>query len=264
MNAVQLCWLRNDLRVHDNHALWHASQNGPVVAACILTPDTWLAHDDAPVKADFWRRNLEQLAEQLKALNIPLRILQGESWSTAPQQLLALATELKAQALFFNDEYGVHEQQRDQAVADTFAAEGLACQRYTDLILFKPGSLLTQSGSMFKVYSQFRKQAYQRLHDHLPACLPAPKKQPDIGISSDPVPQQIAGYEAASAQQQSLWPAGESAASERLTLFAEQIMADYDSARDRPDVDGTSRLSAYLVSGVLSPRQCRRHRCKPG
>lgn len=256
MNAVQLCWLRNDLRVHDNHALWHASQNGPVVAACILTPDTWRAHDDAPVKVDFWRRNLEQLAEQLKALNIPLRILHGESWSTAPQQLLALATELNAQALFFNDEYGVHEQQRDQAVADTFAAEGVGCQRYTDLILFKPGSLLTQSGSMFKVYSQFRKQAYQRLHDHLPARLPAPKKQSDIGISSDPVPQQIAGHEAASAQQQSLWPAGESAASERLTLFAEQIMADYDSARDRPDVDGTSRLSAYLVSGVLSPRQC--------
>ncbi|MFO7705606.1 MAG: deoxyribodipyrimidine photo-lyase [Halopseudomonas sp.] len=256
MSAVQLCWLRNDLRLHDNQALWHASQNGPVVVVCMLTPEIWLEHDDAPVKVDFWRRNLQQLGERLKALNIPLRLLHSETWSTAAQQLLALAAELDAEALFFNDEYGVHEQQRDQAVADAFAAQSRPCQRCTDLILFKPGSLLTQSGTMFKVYSQFRKQAYQRLHAGLPACLPAPTTQPDTGIGSDTVPQQLAGYQAASSLQQRLWPAGEAAASERLALFTEQIMADYDSARDRPDVDGTSRLSAYLVCGALSPRQC--------
>ncbi|WP_028614519.1 deoxyribodipyrimidine photo-lyase [Halopseudomonas pelagia] len=253
---MQLCWLRNDLRLHDNHALWHASQSGPVVVVCLLTPSTWLEHDDAPVKVDFWRRNLQQLGEQLKALNIPLRVLNGENWATAAQQLQDLATELNAQALFFNNEYGAHEQQRDDAVADAFSAQGLTCQRFTDLILFKPGSLLTQSGSMFKVYSQFRKQAYRRLHNGLPTCLPAPKEQSATGIQADAVPEQIAGYQPASSQQQSLWPAGEAAANERLALFAEQIMADYDSARDRPDIDGTSRLSAYLVSGVLSPRQC--------
>lgn len=256
MSAIQLCWLRNDLRLHDNHALWHASQSGPVVVVCLLTPDTWLEHDDAQVKVDFWRRNLEHLSKQLKMLNIPLKILSADNRSVAAQQLLKLATDVDAQGLFFNDEYGVHEQQRDDAVASEFTAQGLQCQRFTDLILFKPGSLLTQSGTMFKVYSQFRKQAYQRLHDGLPACLPAPEKQANTGIQADAVPEQISGYQAASKEQQRLWPAGEDAASERLALFTEQIMSDYDSARDRPDVDGTSRLSAYLVSGVLSPRQC--------
>lgn len=33
-------------------------------------------------------------------------------------------------------------------------------------------------------------------------------------------------------------------------------MHDYDKTRDRPDLDGTSRVSAYLAVGVLSPRQC--------
>lgn len=253
MNAIQLCWLRNDLRLYDNHALWHASQNGPVVAVCLLTPDTWLEHDDAPVKVDFWRRNLEQISEQLARLNIPLKILRADKWADAAQLLLNLAADLDAQALFFNDEYGVHEQQRDDAVAAAFTAQGLQCERFTDLILFKPGSLLTQAGSMFKVYSQFRKQAYQRLHESLPACLPAPDKQQETGIKADAIPKQIAGYQPASAQQCSLWPAGEDASRERLALFTEQIMADYDSARDLPDVDGTSRLSAYLVAGVLSP-----------
>lgn len=256
MSAVQLCWLRNDLRIHDNHALWHARQSGPVVVVCMLTPDVWLEHDDAPVKVDFWRRNLQQLGEQLGTLNIPLRILHSRSWATAPRQLLDLAAELNAQMLFFNNEYGVHEQQRDDAVAAAFSQQGLECQRFTDLILFKPGSLLTQSGSMFKVYSQFRKQAYQRLHAGLPDCLPAPQPQADTGIRTDAVPQQINGYQPASTRQQSLWPAGETAARERLALFAEHIIGDYDSARDRPDLDGTSRLSGHLVAGVLSVRQC--------
>lgn len=253
---MNLCWLRNDLRLQDNQALWHASQQGPVVVVCLITPQTWQAHDDAPIKIDFWRRNLVQLGEQLKALNIPLRIIDCDHWANAASALLQLAEELDAQGLFFNDEYGVHEQQRDDAVAAAFVERELGCERFTDQILFKPGSLLTQSGSMFKVYSQFRKQAYQRLHEQLPACLPAPKKQSPGSIASDSVPGQITGYQGASSELQALWPAGETAARERLELFTEQIMADYDSTRDRPDLDGTSRLSAYLVAGVLSPRQC--------
>ncbi|MFN3579572.1 MAG: deoxyribodipyrimidine photo-lyase [Pseudomonas sp.] len=256
MSALQLCWLRNDLRLHDNSALWQASQNGPVVAVCLLTPSVWQSHDDAPVKVDFWLRNLQCLSEQLKQRNIPLRLISLEDWSLAPSALLKLAAELGAQGVFFNDEYGIHEQLRDDAVAAAFAEQQLACQRFTDLVLFSPGSLLTQAGSMFKVYSQFRKLAYRRLHESMPVCLPPPAQQADSGLASDPVPGSVQGYQPASDYQQNLWPAGEAAAAKRLEQFTQDIMADYDDSRDRPDQDGTSRLSAYLVCGVLSPRQC--------
>lgn len=36
------------------------------------------------------------------------------------------------------------------------------------------------------------------------------------------------------------------------------IIQEYSTARNRPDLPGTSRLSAYLAAGVISPRACLR------
>jgi deoxyribodipyrimidine photo-lyase len=48
--------------------------------------------------------------------------------------------------------------------------------------------------------------------------------------------------------------AGEDAAWRRWRRFLEDGIEDYDTDRDRPDRDGTSRLSPYLHLGVLHPR----------
>ncbi|GAA6132832.1 deoxyribodipyrimidine photo-lyase [Halopseudomonas sabulinigri] len=255
-SSVSLCWLRADLRLHDNHALYHASQRGPVVAVFIATPAVWREHDDAPIKVDFWRRNLQALAGNLQNQGIALRILEADRWDQCPQLLLDCAAELGADALYFNDEYGLHEQARDDAVMQAWQARDLHCQRYTDQLLFPPGSLQTQAGSMFKVYSQFRRRAFEALHRHLPRCLPAPEKQSVSTPQSSALPDAFAGLSAASEAQQALWPAGEEAAHERLQHFTQQLLEDYEQDRDRPDLDGTSRLSAYLAAGVVSPRQC--------
>jgi deoxyribodipyrimidine photo-lyase len=39
----------------------------------------------------------------------------------------------------------------------------------------------------------------------------------------------------------------------RLTKFVDEILPDYDAARNKPERDGSSRLSAYLHFGFLSP-----------
>ena len=59
---MQLIWLRSDLRLHDNTALAAAAARGPTVAVCLLSPQQWLEHDDAPCKVDFWLRNLRELS----------------------------------------------------------------------------------------------------------------------------------------------------------------------------------------------------------
>lgn len=254
--TIQLCWLRNDLRLHDNTALWTASQHGPVVAVYVVSPATWAEHDEAAVKVDFWLRNLAELKQVLIERNIPLRILHCEYWRDVPASLLELARELGATAVHFNDEYGVNEQKRDQAVEETFINQSMCCHRQHDQTLFAPGSLRTQAGTMYKVYSQFRRQAYNSLHRGTPACVPAPEQQQPLAVESDAIPDHIEGFEQASELQRQLWPAGETVAAKRLQYFIDELADDYETTRDRPDLDGTSRLSPYLASGVLSVRQC--------
>src|SRR3546814_1180437 len=87
-----------------------------------------------------------------------------------------------------NDEYGVNEQRRDHAVTTQLEAAGISVRGYLDQLLFTPGSVQTQSGSYFKVFSQFRKACLTHLSVSLPACEPVPAAQAPLGITRDPIP----------------------------------------------------------------------------
>jgi deoxyribodipyrimidine photo-lyase len=226
------------------------------VALYLLSPGQWQRHDDAPCKVDFWLRNLAELSTALGRLNVPLLIRQADSWDAAPDVIGKLCRELRIDAVRVNEEYGINEQRRDQAMARRLDEQGVAFHSHLDQLLFQPGSLLTQSGGYFKVYSQFRKLCYQRLHTALPPQVPSPKAQAPLALASDAVPAAVTGFAAPSEALRQLWPAGEGCAHERLARFADEQIGYYHDARDFPAKPGTSQLSAYLAAGVLSPRQC--------
>lgn len=252
----QLIWFRTDLRVQDNTALTAAMQAGPTLAVFLLSPGQWRAHDDAPCKVDFWLRNLLTLQTQLRQLNVPLLIRQAEHWRDAPAVLTRLCHEQQIGSVHVNQEYGLNEAHRDEAMAQQLQALGVGFHSHMDRLLFRPGSILTRSGGYFQIFSQFRKVCYQRLHAALPMCLGVPQAQAPLAILSDPIAAQLTDFPTPDAALQALWPAGEVAALARLQDFADQHLDDYDRQRDLPAQPGTSQLSPYLAAGVLSPRQC--------
>lgn len=255
-NLLQLIWLRSDLRVHDNTALSAAAARGPCVAVYLLSPQQWQIHDDAPCKVDFWLRNLRELSQALGELNIPLLIRTAERWEDAPQVLGQLGTVLNVETVHANEEYGVNESRRDAAVSKTLDAAGIGFNSYLDQLLFKPGSVLTKTGTYFQVFSQFRKACYARLHGVLPRLIAAPGVQVPTAIIRDPIPLQVEGFDTPSEPLRALWPAGEGEAHRRLANFAQGQIDHYKDQRDFPAQPGTSQLSAYLAAGVISPRQC--------
>ncbi|MDB6444665.1 deoxyribodipyrimidine photo-lyase [Pseudomonas sp. 21TX0197] len=253
---MQLIWLRSDLRLHDNTALAAATARGPCVAVYLPSPEQWRSHDDAPCKIDFWLRNLTSLSADLGELNIPLLVRAAARWDQAPQVLLGLCRELKIDAVHVNEEYGLNETRRDADVARTLKAQGIEFHSHLDQLLFKPGSVLTRTGNYFQVFSQFRKLCYSRLHLSLPSLAATPARQAPTGIDSDPVPTRAEGFHPPGEALRTLWPAGENEARRRLDAFIDQHLDDYQRDRDFPARPGTSQLSAYLVAGVVSPRQC--------
>ncbi|WP_156400806.1 deoxyribodipyrimidine photo-lyase [Pseudomonas sp. Root329] len=253
---MQLIWLRSDLRLQDNTALSAAAARGPTVAVYLLSPKQWLEHDDAPCKVDFWLRNLSELRSALDELNIPLLIRKASRWEDAPKVLLDLCLQLKIDAVHVNEEYGIDESRRDTAVAKTLKANAIDFYSYLDQLLFKPGTVLTKTGTYFQVFSQFRKVCYDRLRGSLPRRVSAPAVQAPLAISNDKIPSNVEGFATPSDSLRSLWPAGEAEAHRRLVTFAEARIDDYKNERDFPAKPGTSQLSAYLAAGVISPRQC--------
>ena len=63
--SQHLVWLRTDLRLLDNPALFSAAESGHVTALFLLTPAQWEAHGIAAKKIAFILRSLDTISEQL-------------------------------------------------------------------------------------------------------------------------------------------------------------------------------------------------------
>lgn len=254
-----LMWFRSDLRTIDNPALQAAARRADrgVVAVYTICPKQWQSHDMAPVKVDFILRNLIELSAALEEKNIALKVISTETFDGVPRALQALACELDCRALFFNREYEVNERRRDEAVTSTFAAAGCEVHAFTDQCLFEPGTLRTGEGNFYTIFSPFKRAWYRAFESdrELGKPLGTTDKQAAMIGRPDAIPQSVDGFACVhgSADQ---WPAGEKCARGRLAVFARQRLDAYKEDRDLPAVDGTSALSPYLVSGVLSLRQC--------
>ncbi len=252
-----LMWFRADLRVRDNTALFHACQaadNG-VLAVFVISPAQWAAHDWGSMKVDFFLRNLGELREALAALNIPLKVLRTDTFTTVPQKLLHLARTHGCGGLFFNREYEVNELARDRAVTAAFEEDGRSVQAYTDQVILEVVDIRSGSGGWYTVFTAFKRKWCAVLDDlGPPKVWPKPRRQVPLAIAPDDVPGGLRAF--AGHCRPDLWPAGERAAGGRLKAFVGRRIDRYHSDRDVPAADGTSGLSPYLAAGVISPRQC--------
>ncbi|MGD8417509.1 MAG: FAD-binding domain-containing protein, partial [Pseudomonadales bacterium] len=84
-----------------------------------------------------------------------------------------------------------------------------------------------------------------------PLPAPEPRSRPTVDV---PAPDALNGLPEAA--QDPDWPAGHSAAADRLDAFVSGQLERYDEDRDYPAKPATSRLSAYLNVGAVSVRTC--------
>lgn len=257
--TTHLVWFRNDLRVTDNRALSAACEDpdASVIAVFIATPKQWQQHDMAPRQAAFIYQHLLELKKSLEERGIPLHYQQCDWFADGVDWLVKFAREQKVATLFYNNQVEVNEMARDAAVDKALSGE-LLIRRFDDSLLLPPGSVTTGDGSMYKVYTPFRRAFIERLSESDSRSLPAPKKRDKshLGTSSAINPFTYPQCDGPQQEVGDNFPIGEDAARDRLRRFCRENVQDYNDQRDFPAIDGTSTLSPYLAIGVLSPRQC--------
>lgn len=255
---MQLIWFRQDLRIQDHAALWYAIQSGQCLAVVILSPEQWRIHHEAPVKIDFYLRQLHALKQQLDRLNIPLIIRTVGLWKDVPATLLHLAQEFSLESIHANIEFGVNELKRDREVQALLQQHNKRLELYQDRSLFPIGSIRNKSQHPYQVFGAFKKACYEALSISLPQCYPTPAAQAPVQIKlNDPVPTLAELYSKTLASDYAeQWPVGEDYALTLLDEFIENKVSHYQNERDFPNSQGTSQLSPYLNIGIISIRQC--------
>ncbi len=251
-----ILWLRQDLRLADNPALWTAAQ-----AAERLIP----IYIHAPQEASrplggasrWWlHHSLARLDQDLQQRGSRLIIRQGDSLVVL-RELLAAYPRADVQVLW-NRLYEPAFIQRDTRIKAALREQGIDCQTFNALLMVEPWQVANQQQQPYRVFTPYWK-AHQKITDATPfEVLPIPPSLPPIVENLDSLPLdalQLLPKIAWDSDFYTAWQVGESAAQEALQDFCDDGIKNYAEQRNRPDLAGVSRLSPYLCWGQISPRQ---------
>jgi len=249
--STAIVWLRRDLRLRDNSALYHAARaHDAVIPVFIHAPaeeTPW-----SPGAASRWwlHYSLRALAAALHEHSSRLIIRQGESLA----QLRAIIKASGAQAVYWNRLYDPALCIRDQQIKQLLRDDGLQVESFNSALLWEPWQIKNQAGEPYKVFTPYWKTARQQIPARpLPA---APLSPPTLWPDSLP----LAGLELLpripwDSGLQAAWQPGEAGAWQRLDTVLSDVIDGYQEQRNYPAQEGVSRLSPYLHHGELSPRQ---------
>ncbi|WOI52336.1 deoxyribodipyrimidine photo-lyase [Parvularcula sp. LCG005] len=251
-NKPALLWLREDLRFDDNPAMRAAAESGrPVICVYILDDDT--PGDQKMGAAQRWwlHHSLTAFKDDLKTRDGKLVLRRADPRAIIP----ALVEETGAEAVFWNRRYMPWQTEVDSDIKAGLKDDDIEVTTCNGRLLYEPWEIKTKSGDPYRVFTPFWKsmQAMGDVRDALPRvdALKAPSKTPSTDRLSDwdllpTKPDWAKGFGP-------VWTPGEKAARARLRNWLKGAAADYADLRNRPDRDGTSRLSPHLHFGEISP-----------
>jgi deoxyribodipyrimidine photo-lyase len=234
-------WFRRDLRLSDNPALVaavrHAGPDGEVVG--LFCRDPYLEGSSGAPRRAFLAGCLAALDRDLGGR---LVVRTGRPEEVVPE----LATSAGAGAVFIAGDFGPYGRRRDRRVADQLGRRGVPLVSVGSPYAVSPGEVLTRAAEPFKVFTPFSRA--WRAHGWAEPLRSPGRITWARGFGSD-------GPPAVPVTGPDLPEAGEQAAKRAARRFFAGPLDRYAEARDRPDLDVTSRLSPYLKWGCLHPRQ---------
>jgi deoxyribodipyrimidine photo-lyase len=249
--SVAVVWLRRNLRLDDNRVFDAALRAADAVVPVFVLDDHYLEGDFSPPRLAFLAGSLKELASALGKKGGRLIVRQGP----AGKALAALCRETGADAVFTHADHEPHGKALHEEARRALAAQGTAFHAVEDLLLLPPGQLATQDGRPFTVYTPFSRRW---LEADKPAPVPEPARVPVPDAVLSPAFPSIPlgkprGLRETGAPAN---PAGGAAAARRTwDTFRAAALFRYAEDRDRPDLDGTSRLSPHLRFGTIGIRR---------
>ena len=252
---MQLHWHRRDLRGADNRGLAAAAEavdstTDDGVVALFVFDDAVLEHAGAP-RVAYLLNALSELRAWYRDRGGTLLIRHGDPAAVVPD----VADAIDADRVIWNKDYSGVARERDTAVRQALADRGIARESLHDAICHKPGSITTNDGDPYSVFTYFGRKWHDRDKDD---PYPAPDADSLVDsetLGTDPGSMPTLNDLGFDEPEADLPPAGTAAARERLAAFCENGICRYETDRDYPTRDSTSRLSVDLKYGTIGIRE---------
>lgn len=241
-----LVWFTLDLRLNDHPALnAAAAAHDSIIPLFILDDsDPWQAQG----AACWWlHHSLYSLQEAITLRGGQLILRRGAS----AKILADFCHNHKVDTIYCSRAYEpwLDQQQRQ-------LHQGLPIKRYGGRLLLEPDQITNGQGRAYQVFTPY----YRHCRSHYEPASPVKIRKISWSTaryaSEDLDDWHLQPNKPNWAKDFSTnWQPGEAGAVKKLRHAIDQVVEQYDSQRDIPHIEGTSRLSPHLHFGELSPRQ---------
>ncbi|MBA2650414.1 MAG: deoxyribodipyrimidine photo-lyase [Legionella sp.] len=249
MTSNAIVWFRQDLRLYDNPAFAEACRHHDKIIPIYI-----LDKIQAPVEgAQRWwlHHSLESLDKSLKKLGLNLCLRQGKAIDVLKQ----VAQEFQIKTIYWNRCYDPVAIERDTLIKNIFQTSGMNIVSTNGSLLHEPWQIKNMSGVFFKVFTPYWRACLKQMNIPEPytsSSIPKALEAPSDSLASwkllPTMPNWAKGFG-------DYWQPGEEGAYKKLAHFVDTNLKNYNTARDIPAKNATSRLSPHLHFGEISPWQ---------
>lgn len=233
-----LVWLRRDLRLQDNAALYYALKENKSVLPVFIFDTSILdkLEDKTDKRVAFIHQSLVQIQEELRKLGSSLLVLHGK-----PADIYQT---LNPKAVYTNHDYEPYALERDVAVNEILSTKGIDFKTYKDQLIFEKDEVLKDDGKPYTIFTPYSRKWKAKLNKYYLKSYPTEKYFSHFkSCEAIAIPSlKSLGFEDVEAT----FP-------ERI--IKQSIIEKYDTQRNFPAIAGTTRLSVHLRFGTVSIRK---------
>lgn len=244
MTRKVFCWLRRDLRLTDNHALFKALSSGYNVQLLFIF-DTdiinTLPKDDPRISIIY--DQLHQLQKELSFVGSSLLVRKG-----FPENVLReLIAQEQPVAIYANEDYEPYALKRDKKIARIAKKGNIDFLLYKDQVIFSPSEILKKNKEPYTVFTPWFNKWYAQFFSDSFSVYPS-KELLENTVKSDYKIPEIHHVGFAHVQ-----------VDVNTRLPSKELLNFYEQDRDFPAKDGTSRLGVALRFGMIGIRELALH-----
>ena len=241
MTTVNIMWFRRDLRLTDNHALYHALKANQNVLPIFIFDINILnkLEDKTDLRVQFIHQTLSQLQLQLSKFGSTLQVFYGDPVVVFKN----LQQQYNINSVYTNHDYETYGITRDLAVKNLLAINNIKFESYKDQVIFEKSEVVKDDGLPYTVFTPYSKRWKLALaNSPITPYDSLTLKNNFYKQVAIPLPSlESMGFIATNF----IYPTAEANL---------EIIKKYSTQRDYPGINSTSKLGLHLRFGTISIR----------
>lgn len=251
---TNLVWIKNDLCIYDNYALYYAckNKNKKIITLFLLNSEIWRTRKFSK-QFSFLHHRLFFLQKKFFNLNISFIYKKLKNFQESIKYLLSICKKYKVTSIFLNHQYKSYNKIEDNYIKNFFKTYKIKIKVFHNNILVNPKLIKNNLGLAYRVFSFFKKKVLNVL---------SKKKKFSILKIDIRKKSNIFFYKKKLSLDHQLkkfntkeFPYTDNKVLKKIKNFFKKKFFYYNKNKDFPFLDNTSQFSIYFSLGIISVRK---------